>query len=708
MIDNANLIWLKEKDINQYIDVHQTFAANKAEKVSISIFADTEYVVYINGKYVGSGQFKSYENTMVYDEYDITEVVHNGENNIDVIAYHQGESSFTYKNREAALAFEVYGENGEIFAVSGNDTKVRTNACYKSGEMELITPQIGYVFYYDANGKEKEWEEPQVKQKECPFKKRPVAKLSHLQLKQGVVQSQGVFKRTREEGTVGQIMQSDYLSFVRAEDMFDGNKVKVSDGGTYVVYALGEETAGLFSMSVTAKEGTVIDIGYGEHLDDLRVKTSLGNRNFACRYVCREGKQDFTGYFRRFAGRFIEIHISGTDTDVEIHNIGLIPTIYPLTRKSNFECEDYLFNKIYQASTHTLELCMHEHYEDCPWREQALYGFDSYIQMLCGYYAFGEYEFARASLKLLADSQLDCGLLEICAPAESSITIPSFSLAWILSLEKYVLYSGDAGFGIEMMPVAKRILDSFRVDEGLVRLQTGERFWHFYEWTDNLDGIDKKTGNFASVPEGQTDSVANMYYIIACEAYNRLSEWCGEKSYDADLQRIRKNVRECFADKESGFIKTHADSESYDEFTQALALFSGITDDSKIFDELLNKDSNLVKYTLSTSLFKYEVLLSCGGKYTDRVIDEIADIWGKMLFAGADTFWETALGSIDFTRCGSTCHGWSALPVYLIYKYFAGFVPLTPGFEKYKLEPVKVKNIGEIKADLFTPQGKIQ
>ena len=129
MINNANLIWLKEKDINQYIDVHQTFAANKAEKVSISIFADTEYVVYINGKYVGSGQFKSYENTMVYDEYDITEVVHNGENNIDVIAYHQGESSFTYKNREAALAFAVYGENGEIFAEIDYTKCILCNKC---------------------------------------------------------------------------------------------------------------------------------------------------------------------------------------------------------------------------------------------------------------------------------------------------------------------------------------------------------------------------------------------------------------------------------------------------------------------------------------------------------------------------------------------------------------------------------------------------
>lgn len=37
---------------------------------------------------------------------------------------------------------------------------------------------------------------------------------------------------------------------------------------------------------------------------------------------------------------------------------------------------------------------MHEHYEDYPWREQALYAFDSRNQALYGYYAFGNYDFA--------------------------------------------------------------------------------------------------------------------------------------------------------------------------------------------------------------------------------------------------------------------------------------------------------------------------
>jgi hypothetical protein len=58
---------------------------------------------------------------------------------------------------------------------------------------------------------------------------------------------------------------------------------------------------------------------------------------------------------------------------------------------------------------------MHEHYEDCPWREQALYTMDSRNQMLCGYYAFREFDFPKASIRLMAQSIREDNLLELCS-----------------------------------------------------------------------------------------------------------------------------------------------------------------------------------------------------------------------------------------------------------------------------------------------------
>src|SRR5690606_22072209 len=174
-------------------------------------------------------------------------------------------------------------------------------------------------------------------------------------------------------------------------------------------------------------------------------------RNFANRYVASDGYQEFLHPYLRLAGRYIQVHIippaGATEQPVILQYAGLRPTPFPVEHVGVFKSPDTLHNTIWDVSRRTLELCMHEHYEDCPWREQALYSMDARNQALAGYYCFGNYDFAAASIKLLGQGMNEKdGLLELCAPADVVITIPSFSLAWILMLDDYLLFSGDRGF----------------------------------------------------------------------------------------------------------------------------------------------------------------------------------------------------------------------------------------------------------------------
>ena len=59
-------------------------------------------------------------------------------------------------------------------------------------------------------------------------------------------------------------------------------------------------------------------------------------------------------------------------------------------------------------------------------------------------------------------------------------------------------------------------------------------------------------------------------------------------------------------------------------------------------------------------------------KYGDWVKADILNIWGGMLRKGATSFWETEEGAKAFDNAGSLCHGWSAVPLYIWGKYFAG------------------------------------
>ena len=80
--------------------------------------------------------------------------------------------------------------------------------------------------------------------------------------------------------------------------------------------------------------------------------------------------------------------------------------------------------------------------------------------------------------------------------------------------------------------------------------------------------------------------------------------------------------------------------------------------------------TELLSDSLSMTIFRYEVLLKAeNGK--KAVLNEIEKRWGNMIKCGADTFWETDKGADDFSKAGSLCHGWSAVPVYIFGKYFA-------------------------------------
>ena len=75
-------------------------------------------------------------------------------------------------------------------------------------------------------------------------------------------------------------------------------------------------------------------------------------------------------------------------------------------------------------------------------------------------------------------------------------------------------------------------------------------------------------------------------------------------------------------------------------------------------------------------------------KYGAGVLAGIEATWGKMLDAGATTFWETIKGASDFSNAGSLCHGWSAVPVYVLYHNLLGVRPLTPGFRTFAVDPM--------------------
>lgn len=629
VFSKSKFIWTaKSEGVNTYVELYKDFQIALSSAIC-NISCDGDYTLFINGKYASSNQYGDYEHYKVYDTIDISHLVHEGKNHFALLCHHFGEDSSRYKNYKAGAIFEVIS-NGEIVLASDESVLSRDSRAYFSGPFKRVSSQLGFSYKYDAT-REDNWlcgegdgfKASHPVDKKCTFFARPTKKLS-----------------------LGEVVNASI--------------VKRGDG--YELYDLGREYVGLLTFKISASAPCNINIAYGECLKNGRVKREIHNRCFNIDYVATHGENDFTHYMLRFACRYLEISTQG---EINVKEIGIIPQSYGVASKS-VEL-DGIDGQIYDICLNTLHLCMMEHYVDCPWREQCLYAFDSRNQMLCGYYALegGNFEYARANLYLLGQSQRADGLLSICSPCGIKLAIPSFSLYFLISVKEYIEHSSDTSLGLELNNVLLNIICAFlkKEKDGIICRFEDDGYWNFYDWSLHLDG------SLGQKQVGGGDIIASALMILALNAYEKICELCTlpfELSTIRD--KIKNSTRERFFDTKSGLFAFDDEVKAPLELSNSLAILAGLCSDSeaRAICEAL-KSNELFPCSLSMKCFKYDAMLLCDkGRYKDAVLGEIREAYKKMIEVG--TVWETDEGESAFDGAGSLCHGWSAIPIYYYHK----------------------------------------
>ena len=615
-------IWVKDhsgEDI--YGDFRDTFEYSEGS-ACLRISADSNYAVWINGRFVFAGQYADFPHFKVYDEIDIAPFCRPGENTLDVTVWHYGRGNMGYYPGNAALRCEIFSGD-KMLCCSSEATQSRKNPGYTPHLCKNITSQLGFSFRYDMNAADMAYENSVIVSQELPLCPRPVK-----------------------------------MPVIKEEIP---SKLIKGDGERHFLFDLGREEAGLLSLKIHSDEIQDILIAYGEHIVDGGVRRIIGPRDFSAELRLKPGMNEYFNPFRRLGGRYLEI---SSEKPIRVEKISLRPVEYPLEIKPAPAGLDPLQKKIYDTCVRTLHLCMHEHYEDTPWREQALYAMDSRNQMLCGYYAFGEYEFPRGNLLLMSKDDRTDRLLSICTPSRDDLTIPSFSLHYFTEVCEYARYSGDTDFVREIWPKLESILSAFseKEENGLVPVFEEKCHWNFYEWSDGL------SGKLFGVDEKRFDLCLNCLYSLALQRMQEMADMLGIKAdYSEKANIANAAIAKTFYNKKSGLFVNSTEDENFSELGNALAILCGAAGENApaIAEKLAAKDNCLTPATLSMLCFKYDALiLSDREKYRDYVLSDISEKYGKMLAAGATSFWETELGEKDFDSAGSLCHGWSAMPVY--------------------------------------------
>ncbi len=668
--ENAQWIWRAGKACaDEFVDFCCFFEGASGEW-RLNISADSDYNVYINGELVSFGQYADYPFYKVYDEIDVSRYIKNGENSMLITVWYYGIDSQTYIKGQAGLIFDLK-KDGRSVAVSSEDTLSRLSSEYISGRCKKITSQLGLTYRYDSTTPDENAFLPSDIQSDRhkSLFLRPVKKLVLQDRAPVNIVRCGAYKYLDATKPAEIKMQDAELMDVDAVGKLP-MPLRCMDGydGIFAIVDMGAETAGFLELDITVPCMAEIDIGYGEHLIDGRCRTKIGARGFEVEYVAKPGCNQFLGSFRRLGGRYIQIFVPAPY--IEINYIGIRATTYPVT-DLGVRTKSALRKQIYDVAVNTLIHCMHEHYEDCPWREQALYTMDSRNQMLCGYYAFGEFEFARASLLLISKGVRQDGLLSLCYPAGLDFPIPAFSLMYFVQMWEYIKYSGDRSLARELYPMLTELLHVFvnRIESnGLIK--SFPDYWNFYEWSAGMSGSMKGC-------EARFEAPINAFLVIALCAMADICDALGHGDEASDYRNmadeIASAIQKYFWNPAAKLFRSFDGDERYSVLTNSLCLLCGAAeniDKSYILEVLAHNCSEtngivIVPNTLSMNSFRFDALLAEDrDKFAPIVLAELDRDYGYMLSHGATAFWETIVGAADFGGAGSLCHGWSALPIY--------------------------------------------
>ena len=588
----------------------------KNEKILLRIACDGHYAAYLNGDLVAFSQCSDFPWYKLYDEIELSQVCVADENTLEVQVWHAGEDSQTYIADIPGVLFEVT-QGGAVLAYSNARTPSRVMNEYENGACRTITRQLGFGFAYDTT-----------------------------------VQKSAYGASVRADKTQ-RPHRRERLPLVLGERL----PVAYTQNGNVLTADMGKEVAGFVELRFYSPARQKITFCYGEHLAHGRVRRRIGDRDFSFIFTAEKGENVYLPPFRRIAGRFIEAHCVAP---IEPRYIGIRPVMYPVAEVP-FALADQDLQRIYDAGVYTLRCCMHEHYEDCPWREQALYALDSRNQMLCGYVAFenGNRAYARHNLLLLSKSLRKDGLLSICAPSGIDIPIPFFSLVFVLQACEYMRFTGDKSILAEVGETIGTVLQTFAdtVDESGLIPSFPYPYWNFYEWAEESHN-DWQIERTPAKPYVRThDLILNCMYVYARETYGKTT------GAPCDMRAHRENIRKAFY-KNDVFVLSDK-TEKYSQLGNALAVLIGLGGGD--LADRIQSDADMIPATLAMRAFVYDALLACGDGYKAYVLGDIRARWGKMLQAGATTFWETEAGAADFGGAGSLCHGWSAVPVYYLH-----------------------------------------
>jgi hypothetical protein len=397
------------------------------------------------------------------------------------------------------------------------------------------------------------------------------------------------------------------------------------------------------------------------------------------------------------AFRYVGLEIVTTGEPLRLLALGHRFTAYPFEVKASFSCSDARLEEIWRAGLHTMRLCSHETFEDCPHYEQMQYAGDTMITSKIAMLTTGNYALSRQALLHFDWSRLPEGLTQSRFPSRLVQVIPSWSLHWITNIRDYLFITGDRETARQLLPGVSAVLDWFRRHSDDSGLPAKLPFWNITDWCPwwprgVVPGADAgPTCIIAAQLIRALDEVAEMERVVG-----RVGR---ADALAAEALELRARLHARFWSEAEGLYFDRPDGPEVSQYGNAWAIVcgaAGVRERARVMqrfpaDPALAPGSFFWWHTGFRALER-------SGCY-DRM-PEFLGPWHEMIAAGLDTFVE------ENSYWRSLCHAWSAHPALEFLERVLGITPRAPGFAEIEVRP-HVCGLQHARGRVCTPRGEV-
>ena len=703
------------------------FEAQRGQKVSIVLFALSRYCLYVNGRMVFNGPQKGDKNTSYVDRLEIGEFLVDGLNvlSVKVTSYPPYEAYTVYDGRTNMGPFGITGTASGpcLMVVSDEGPELSTGRSdwrvWNDESVEYMMGDQGFIM----GGNERVNVAKMTKHAfdACMDDFESTV----IRWKQLVVLSTSVPPFALYERTLPAMLLEDEQGFVGAMsavaegcegfDLLSG-PVTLAPHGRYAVdLDAGELRTAYLLLKISGGAGARIEIRCAEaysrmcyegaypfpvkgHRDDCENYDFLGLSD----EILPDGRvytfQSF--WFRTF--RFMRVIVETKDEALTLQPPTYRVTRYPLEVKAQIQPEQEWVEKLWDISIRTLQLCMHETHEDCPYYEQLQYVLDTRLQMLFTYALSADVRMAERVIYDFHSSLLPEGLLQSRYPTTQVQVIPCFALHWIGMLNDYYLQTGSDHLLRRFRSTVDSILEWFgrKVGESGMAEQLG--YWEFFDWPDEW-GPGYGEPN-AVLKEGiSTDeNLVYAYFLgVAADMYDRIGRTQDAGFYREERMRLLAAVQKLCWDDERGLYREGPTTQEFSQHSQIYAVLNDMVQ-GEAAAALMRKvveDDSLVKctYPLQYALFR---ALEKVGLYEETV--SLWPLWRCLLEQGV-----TTVPEVPGYQARSDCHAWGALLLFEYPRSILGVYPDQPGYARIGIRP-RGLYLGQAAGEVPTPKGMVR